>query len=131
MVLYTYYCSVMTFETSDSFVDNPGNRMLEIITRAKSDTVAFMPPHTADSPRKRGCPRKYGERVVLRSLFISESDMFVEVKVQLYGKTDFYTVSNASISSFVSYFIFSTPLSITWIPGETHNEATVDMAKTV
>ena len=65
-------------------MDESGARRLEIVTRGRDDTVGFMPP----GPRpkgKRGANRKYGEKIVLWSLF-SDMSRFSEAIITLYGK---------------------------------------------
>lgn len=88
LVLDAYFCSSMTFITSDHFKDDCGNRMLEIVTRAKTDTVAYTSPVSVCKPTKRGRPRIYGEKVKLQSLFVSESSSFTETELVLYGKKE-------------------------------------------
>ena len=47
-----------------------------LVTRAKSNAVAYYPaPASASSPRKRGRPRKYGQKVTLRALFADPAAM--------------------------------------------------------
>jgi len=77
-----------TFVTSDRFVDEKGMRRLEIITRAKSNTVAYTTAPTVNERRGRGRPRKYGDKVEMQSLFDLEADKFVEANIVLYGKKE-------------------------------------------
>ena len=40
-----------------------------LISRAKSNAVAYLPPPIPKEPRKRGRPKKYGQKVALKTLF--------------------------------------------------------------
>ena len=60
-----------------------------LITRLKSNSVAFL-PHPAlpqDTPRKRGRPRKYGDKIKVASLLENE-DAFSQAKSPIYGETN-------------------------------------------
>jgi hypothetical protein len=85
LVLDAYFCSGTTFEASDGVVDEDGTRMLEIVTRAKKDTVAFRDPVQSETP-KSGRPRKYGEKVRLYDLFEDNTVNFSSAKMIIYGK---------------------------------------------
>lgn len=84
LVLDAYFCSSTTFESSDAIVNEEDNRLLEIVTRAKSDTVGFRDPE--NDKGKAGRPRKYGEKVKLYDLFKDKSVSFTSAKMILYGK---------------------------------------------
>ena len=88
LVLDAYFCNGATFVTSDRFVDEKGMRRLEIITRAKSNTVAYTTAPAVNERRGRGRPRKYGDKVEMQSLFDLEADKFVEANIVLYGKKE-------------------------------------------
>lgn len=45
---------------------NQGNHL---VTRVRTNAVAYQPAHQPEGPRSRGRPRKYGKKVPLRSLF--------------------------------------------------------------
>ena len=81
LILDAYFCSGNTFTTAERLLNEHGCRILEIITRAKSDTIAYTLPVAADTRPKRGHPRKYGEKVKLNSLFISSAGMFTETSL--------------------------------------------------
>jgi hypothetical protein len=85
LVLDAYFCSGTTFEGTDEFVDEGGNRLLEIVLRAKSNTVAYRDPVRADKPGP-GRPPIYGEKVRLYDLFKDETINFSTAKMILYGK---------------------------------------------
>lgn len=85
LVLDAYFCSGTTFQRADRYKDTQGIPQLAIITRAKTDTVAFEQPPEPKS-NKRGRPRIYGEKYKLYTLFQSAADEFIESEVFLYGK---------------------------------------------
>lgn len=60
-------------------------RPLAIVTKAKSNCVAYEPP-PKKLPGTRGAPRKKGDKVCLRNLFDSGKDEFIEDELFLYGK---------------------------------------------
>lgn len=86
LVLDAYFCSGTTWEASDKIVDKHGNHMLEIVTRAKSNTVAYHEPRKLSKPR-RGRPRLYGKKVKLFELFSERSAEFTPKTMTLYGKS--------------------------------------------
>lgn len=57
--------------------------MLHLVTRAKSNVVAFEdpPPKTG----RRGAPRKYGDKLKLSALFTERRDQFREATVEIYN----------------------------------------------
>ena len=84
LVLDAYFCSGTTWETSDNIIDKHGSRMLEIVTRAKSNTVAYHEPPKLSKP-KCGRPRLYGKKVRLSELFSKRSEEFTPKTMILYG----------------------------------------------
>ena len=84
VALDAYFAKASAFLALDGCTDGSGARRLEIVTRGRNDTVGFAPP----GPRpkgKRGANRKYGEKIVLWSLF-SDMGRFSEATLTLYGK---------------------------------------------
>jgi hypothetical protein len=85
VVLDAYFCSGTTWEASDKIADETGKRMLEIVTRAKSNTVAYYEPPKLSKP-KCGRPQMYGKKVKLFKLFSERSAEFTPKTMALYGK---------------------------------------------
>lgn len=58
-----------------------------LVTRLKSNTVAYqLPPEPdANAPRKRGRPRKYGEKIQIASL-LENDEAFRQAKSPIYGE---------------------------------------------
>lgn len=86
-VLDAYFCSGSAWESADKVLDEGGNRMIEIVTRAKASYTAYYPPEKSASP-KRGRPRIYGRKVKLQSLFSSCTAQFSSKVMTLYGKPE-------------------------------------------
>ena len=84
IALDAYFAKASAFETAAKAVTDAGERLLEIVTRAPTDTVAFTVP-VPPKKRGRGNPRKYGDKVVLYSLF-SDMSEFTGTTMILYGK---------------------------------------------
>jgi hypothetical protein len=60
-----------------------------LVTRVKSNAVAYLPPPAppAHAPRKRGRPRKYGEKITVASLLDNE-EAFSQAQSPIYGETN-------------------------------------------
>lgn len=66
---------------------NKKKHLLDLITRAKLSAVAYRDPPEA-CEKRRGRPRKKGEKVKLNSLFETEKDQFVSGTAKMYGKQE-------------------------------------------
>lgn len=84
IVLDAYFAVGPVFLISKQALDESGNRLLHIITRAKSNVVGFKdpPPKTGG----RGRPRKYGLKLNLMELFETMSERFEDTTIELYGQ---------------------------------------------
>ena len=84
IVIDSYFATGPAFKVAAGCADGNGNQMLHIITKAKSNAVAYEDP----KPRigKRGRPPVRGERVVLNELFTTFADKFQPVSLNIYGK---------------------------------------------
>ncbi len=85
VVLDAFYSVGPIFREVRSAVDDEGNRMIEIVTKAKKNIVGYLDP----PPRKkgqRGRSRKYGDKIKLMSLFSSRAGDFQETTLDLYGQ---------------------------------------------
>jgi uncharacterized membrane protein len=84
LVLDAYFAVGPVFAILKHVVDDAGRPLVHIVTRAKSNVVAF-----ADAPPKtggRGRPRIYGEKLKLIELFDSQIRFFEQVRIELYGQ---------------------------------------------
>ena len=77
-----YFCKASTFNCTETALSENGEKLVEVVVRAASDTVAFTAPVAKTT---RGRPRKYGDKIALYSLFSDMSD-FAETTLTLYGK---------------------------------------------
>jgi len=84
VALDAYFSSNVAWSASDATIMNDGVKLVEIVTRAQSNTVAYG-EYNSSGVKKRGRPRKYGERIVLRDLF-ADTSSFTETTMTLYGK---------------------------------------------
>ena len=84
VALDAYFSSEPAWSAADRAVTETGGRMVEIVTRAQSNTVAYNIPEPLRA-KKRGRPQIYGNKIVLRSLF-SDMSKFEQTNMALYGK---------------------------------------------
>ena len=84
LVLDAYFAVGPVFLLLSRVTDAEGWRLIHIVTRAKSNAVAYEdpPPRTG----RRGRPREYGTKLKLAKLFDDFSDRFRQVDIELYGK---------------------------------------------
>jgi len=84
VALDAYFCSEKAWSVIDNKLTANGERLVEIVTRGQKNTVAYTVPQ-APTVKRRGQPRKYGEKIVLRDLF-SDMSRFTHTTMELYGK---------------------------------------------
>lgn len=82
--LDAYFSSETAWAAADKTLMKNGEKLVEIVTRAQTNTVAFRIPEVPKI-KKRGQPRKYGDKIVLYSLF-SDMSPFTQTTMTLYGK---------------------------------------------
>ena len=84
LVLDAYFAVGPVFAILKQVHDDTGRPLVHIVTRAKSNVVAFTdaPPKTGG----RGRPRIYGQRLKLIELFDSQSQFFEHASIELYGQ---------------------------------------------
>jgi hypothetical protein len=82
--LDAYFSSGAAWAAADRCLSGTGERLVEIVTRAQSNTVAYNAPKPL-AEKRRGQPRKYGDKIVLHSLF-SDLSRFDQTSMVLYGK---------------------------------------------
>jgi len=84
VALDAYFSSEAAWTAADSTMNAEGERLVEIVTRGQSNTVAYTIPEPP-KVKKRGQPRKYGDKVILYELF-SDMSKFEQTTMTLYGK---------------------------------------------
>ncbi|MCP4096079.1 MAG: transposase, partial [Planctomycetaceae bacterium] len=84
LVLDAYFAVGPVFLLLRQTTDAAGERLVHIVTRAKSNAVAYEdPPPPTGRP---GRPRKYGTKLKLSKLFDDFSERFQQIEIDLYGK---------------------------------------------
>jgi len=82
--LDAYFSSEVAWSGVDKTMTAEGTRMVEIVTRGQTNTVAFTVPEPS-TVKRRGQPRKYGNKITLYKLFADMTN-FKRTKMILYGK---------------------------------------------
>lgn len=84
IVLDAFFAVGPVFSIIEQVVDKSGKRLVHIVTRAKSNVVAYQdpPPRTG----RRGRPHKYGLKLALIDLFTDNQHQFEETTLELYGQ---------------------------------------------
>lgn len=84
LVLDAYFAVGPVFVILKQVVDCNGQRLVHIVTRAKSNVVAYLdPPAKTGGP---GRPRKYGVKLNLMALFETKAETFEQTSIELYGR---------------------------------------------
>jgi len=84
LLLDRLFLTVPALQTLDEV--NAGGHLMNIITKAKSNCIAYEPPEIA--PGKRGRPKKKGEKIKLFDMFAAKRDRFINAEICLYGKPE-------------------------------------------
>lgn len=84
VALDAYFSSEVAWGAADRTVTEAGVKLVEIVTRAQTNTVGFTVPEPPKK-KKRGQPRIYGEKIVLYNGFHDMSG-FTQTTMVLYGK---------------------------------------------
>ena len=83
-VFDAYFSSAVAWAAVDKTITKEGVKLVEIVTRAQTNTVAYTVP-VPPKVKKRGQPRKYGSKIVLYNLF-ADTSKFTKTTMLLYGK---------------------------------------------
>jgi len=86
LILDAYYSAGPTYTLARECVNATGQRIMHIITRAKSNAVGYEDPCPPIGKRKRGRPPIYGKKVSLKEQFKLRANDFQSVPLRLYGK---------------------------------------------
>jgi hypothetical protein len=84
VALAACFSSGGAWAAADRTAKRNGVKLVEIVTRAQTNTVAFKTPEP-QKEKKRGQPKKYGDKIVLYGLF-PETSKFTRANMVLYGK---------------------------------------------
>jgi hypothetical protein len=85
LLLDAYFFSKTTLMTAARSIDEHGQALLSVITRAKQCAVAYREPESGRRNR-RGRRRVYGKKVMLKTLFEKNRADFIKTPLMLYGK---------------------------------------------
>lgn len=82
VVLDAYFAVGPVFLILKELTDSTGERLVHLVTRAKSNVVGYEdpPPKTGG----RGAPRKYGKKLKLMELFEERRSEFQEAAIEIY-----------------------------------------------
>ncbi len=90
IVLDAYFAVGPVFLILRQILDGGGNRLLHIVTRAKSNVVGYKdPPPKTGRP---GRPRQYGAKLKLMDLFETMDECFEQIAVEIYGQSETVSV---------------------------------------
>ncbi len=85
IILDAYFSVGSVFSMLEQAVDEQGKRLLHVITRAKSNVVAFMdPPGKSGKP---GRPCVYGLKVKLKEQFEAMDSCFQKTTIEIYNQS--------------------------------------------
>ena len=88
LVLDAFFSSGAVFELAHSVwsiaLKQPS---LTILTRAKKSYVAYLEP-LAPRPKPRGRPKKYGDKIKLKTVFKTHQEQFLQAECQVYGHVE-------------------------------------------
>jgi hypothetical protein len=84
LVLDAYFAVGPVLAMLKAVRDATGRRLVHVVTRAKSNVVAYTdaPPRTG----RRGRPRGYGQKLALSELFDTRKELFEQARIALYGQ---------------------------------------------
>ena len=83
LVLDAFFSVGPVLKILKKVVDTNGQRLVHVVTRTKSNAVAYDDPPVKTGGRGR--PRKYGSKVKLMALFESQAEGFEQAAIDLYG----------------------------------------------
>jgi len=86
-LLDAYFPSATSFNTAEAINQDLSSKLITLIMRAKSNTVAFEEPLKPEK-RGKGRPRIYGEKIVFKKVFKDCLEKFTTIKLNLYGKNE-------------------------------------------
>ncbi|AHV95624.1 hypothetical protein [Paenibacillus sabinae] len=85
LLLDRYFLSVPTLARMNE-LNAPRVTRVHIVSKVKSNAVAY--EHPSEKKKGRGCPRKKGATVKLKTLFQSRAAEFQTAQVTIYGKEE-------------------------------------------
>ena len=86
-LLDAYFPSAASFNAAEAINQENHSKLVTLIMRAKSNTVAFGEPQKPEK-RGKGRPRIYGEKIVFKNVFKNCLETFQTININLYGKNE-------------------------------------------
>ena len=86
-LLDAYFPSAASFNAAEAINQENHSKLVTLIMRAKSNTVAFEEPQKPEK-RSKGRPRIYGEKIVFKNVFKNCLETFQTININLYGKNE-------------------------------------------
>jgi len=86
LVLDAFYAVGTSFSVFKELYDQAGQRLIHVVTRAKSNVVGYREPEPRSERAGRGRPPEYGQKVKLGDVFKSCRELFQKATISLYGK---------------------------------------------
>jgi hypothetical protein len=89
IVVLDAFCSIgAVFELANSVWSMALKQpYLTILTRAKKSYVAYLDP-LVPTPKPRGRPKKYGDKIKLKTVFETHQEQFLQAECQVYGHVE-------------------------------------------
>jgi len=87
-LLDAYFPSAASFNEVEAINQNHSSKLITLIMRAKSNTVAFEKAPTKSEKQGVGRPRIYGEKIVFKTIFKNALDTFTTINMTIYGKKE-------------------------------------------
>ena len=84
-LLDAYFPSAASFDTAEAIKQKHSSKLITLLMRAKSNTVAFKEEPQITVKRGKGRPRIYGEKIVFKNVFKDCLEKFTTIKITLYG----------------------------------------------
>jgi hypothetical protein len=83
-VLDAYFAVGPVFSILRQIMDDQGKRLIHVVTKAKSNVVAYEDPPSKTTGRGR--PRKFGSKLRLMDLFESMAEQFEQTTISIYSE---------------------------------------------
>ena len=87
-LLDAYFPSAASFNAAEAINQEHPSKLITLIMRAKSNTVAFEKEPPKTEKRGKGRPRIYGEKIVFKNVFKNCLETFTTITINLYGKNE-------------------------------------------
>ena len=87
-LLDAYFPSAASFNEAELINQKNSSKLITLIMRAKSNTVAFEKALPKTGKKGVGRPRIYGEKIVFKTIFKNALETFTTINMNIYGKKE-------------------------------------------